>query len=51
MAKQKMPDGWVRITWKDTDGKKWSSNMPISLYGNFQLRVMSNGGVVIKEEF
>jgi len=49
--KQTMPDGWVRITWKDGTGKKWSDNMPISAYGLFQLRVMEKGGIIVKEQF
>ena len=51
MKRQKMPDDWVSITWKDAGGKKWKSNMPVSAYGTFQLRIMSSGGVIVKEEF
>jgi len=51
MKKQKMPDGWVRITWKDSLGKKYIDNMPVSTYGFFQIRVMESGGFIIKEEF
>jgi len=51
MTKQKMPTGWVRVTWKDNNGKKWSSNVPISAYGRIQLEIIAKGGVIIKEEF
>jgi hypothetical protein len=51
MTKQKMPDGWIRVTWKDAQGKKWSDNMPISAFGHFELTLLSKGGVIVKEEF
>ena len=51
MAKQKMPDGWVKITWKDAQGRKFSNNIPVDFYGNLQIRIMQMGGVVVKEEF
>jgi hypothetical protein len=51
MTKQKMPDGWIRVTWKDAQGKKWNSNMPVSAFGHFELNLLSKGGVIVKEEF
>lgn len=51
MKKQKLPDGWIRITWKDCSGKKWSDNMPISALGHFELRLLNKGGMIVKQEF
>jgi hypothetical protein len=51
MVKQKMPDGWVRITWKDNDRKKWVVNIPMSAYASLQMRILEKGGVIIKEEY
>jgi hypothetical protein len=46
--KQRMPDGWVQVQWKDVDGHKWTSNMPQSYFKHFYLRLLTTGGVVTR---
>jgi hypothetical protein len=46
--KQKMPDGWVHVEWKDSTGKKWFNNMPESDLMRFKFKVMEKDGKIIK---
>jgi hypothetical protein len=46
--KQKMPDGWVHVEWKDNIGQKWFSNIPDTLVPQFKSKVIESGGSIIK---
>lgn len=48
-----MPDGWIKIMWKDKNNKKWSASIPNieSLYLKVIEKIVKSGGTIIKTQY
>lgn len=45
-----LPNGWLKITWKDAQGRKRSSNIPESMESDISARIYGANGTIIKIE-
>ena len=47
----KMPEGWMKVKWKDSSGNIWNDSIPKSTYSDFNMNVMVKGGIVVKTDY
>lgn len=46
--KNKMPEGWVKIVWRDGTGIKFTDSVPEVMLHGLKLNINIAGGIVLK---